>query len=280
MTAMPISQRIKFVLARRAPGLLGMIRSRRRRAHDRREEEIAARRKPILDAFIGRFGLTVQSGPIAGLQYRPGSRSDTLLPRLVGSYEAEIHPLIRRAIDRKPQVIVDIGSEEGYFAAGFAMIAPGATVYAFDIDGDARGWTEEMARINGVSDRVVIGAECTREGLDALLDRPALVLCDCEGYEMVMMDPVAVPNLKRADILIEFHDHTRDDLVISETILARFAATHDATVVAHQPRKSPADFPCLDWLPEGDRGLALHENRMRHQSWVYLEAKDPFVTPS
>ena len=50
--------------------------------------------------FIARYGHVVQGGPFAGMRYLSATR-DPILPKLVGSYEAESHPWIRAAIEKR-----------------------------------------------------------------------------------------------------------------------------------------------------------------------------------
>ena len=65
-------------------------------------------------------GRRVSSGPFAGLRYVGTSPNPHIGPALLGTYELEIHPFLRRLLTGDFDVFVDIGSAEGYFAAGFA----------------------------------------------------------------------------------------------------------------------------------------------------------------
>ncbi len=102
--------------------------------------------------------------------------------------------------------VVDIGCDEGYYAVGMAMRLPRARVYAFDINSQAQHDCAQMAVLNNVQDRVVIGGECTWEGLQQLLKPGDLVICDCEGCEAALMDPAKAPALARAFLIVELHD--------------------------------------------------------------------------
>lgn len=267
-------KQLKRMLSRYFPRLLSAVQRVRRRRTVRREQQIAAQIAPLRQEFGDRWGWTVQSGVLRGLKYHPGSKSDSLLARLVGCYEAEIHPSLEAALARNPAVMVDIGCEEGYFAVGLAVRQPAATMYAFDIEPWAQAACRDLARRNGVEGRVVVGGECTPEGLQTLLAShpPALVLCDCEGYELEIMNPERVPALRTADVVIELHDFLRPDVDITGTVVARFAATHDVRLIDRGDRNA-ADYPCLSDLPTEQRALAMYEPRMPVQQWAYLKSK-------
>ena len=94
------------------------------------------------------------------------------MPKLVGSYEAELHGVIEQIVATDYQVVVDVGCAEGYYANGLARRLPSARVYAFDTDPEARHLCEAMAALNGVEKRVIVGGKCEPDDLNALLKRP------------------------------------------------------------------------------------------------------------
>ena len=98
------------------------------------------------------------------------------------------------------------------------------------------------------------------------------MFCDCEGYEIELLDPDKAPHLKTADIIVELHDFMRTDIDITPTILSRFAATHDIAIAGVTQRAS-RDYSCLAEFPERARGRALHENRVSYQQWAFLRSK-------
>lgn len=264
--------RVKRILAKHCPRLLTAIQRVRRNASLWHERRIALHIAPFREAFAEQCVWTVQSGLLAGLKYHHNSRSDSLLPRLVGSYEAEIYPSLEVALHRQPTVMVDIGCEEGYFAVGLARLQPAAIMYAFDIDPAAQAWCRDLARLNGVEDRLVINGECTPEKLQTILGTRALVVCDCEGFELEIMDPARIPALLSTDLLIEMHDHVRSDVDITPTVTARFTDSHDVTIIYRRGRDE-SDYPCLEALLPLQRGLAMYEPRMPRQQWAFLKSR-------
>jgi predicted O-methyltransferase YrrM len=263
---------VKRAISTCAPALFDAIRYSRQAMHKRRNVRLQTALTPWKQSFISKFDFVVQGGPFAGMKFHRSSVADAYLPLLIGSYEAETHGFIETALARAPKIIVDVGCEAGYVAVGLALRAPAATVFAFDIDAVARSKCRSLAGINRVEDQVIVEGECTPQKLDALCCDRVLVFCDCEGYELELLDPEKAPRLKNADIIVELHDFMRTDVAITPAILARFADTHDIAVTGVK-RRSAADFPCLSVLPGKVRARALHEDRVEYQQWAYLKAK-------
>lgn len=215
-----------------------------------------------------RHGWIVQSGPFKGMKYVREARCSALLPKLLGTYEAEVADVILHAVNEDYPVIVDIGCAEGYYAVGIALRKPGSRVFAYDLDPAARRLCGDLARRNSVADRVVIGTRFSFRDFEVPLTS-AFIICDIEGSEVELFAPEVVPDLAGCDLLIELHDfdgrHCRD------AIIPRFRASHevrlfDATV------RNPKMSPFVDVLPAADRALAVDELR-RPQQWLLLRSK-------
>src|ERR1035437_4265269 len=89
--------------------------------------------------------LIVINGPFKGMKYpyfKPYGIAT--LPTLLGSYEKEIQFIMDIIIKNGYQNILDIGCAEGYYAVGLANCT-NATVFAYDINEDARKFCHSMA---------------------------------------------------------------------------------------------------------------------------------------
>ena len=192
------------------------------------------------------------------------------MPILSGSYEAELHDALTAWIDAAPSLLIDVGCSEGYYAIGLARAIPDATVHAFDIDPEARRLCGGLAELNGVADRVVIDAECTQRRLEAFPEAGVHLFMDCEGCELALLDPAAVPRLAGWSILVELHDFI--DPSISDTIAKRFAATHEVRLIDEQPRDS-YPVPELAGLVPAERARRLDEHRPERMRWAMLEPR-------
>ena len=209
----------------------------------------------------------VMTGPFSGMAYIEEACGSALCPKLVGSYEAELHQVIQAIIQRPYPLIVDVGAAEGYYACGLAMRLPHARVLAYDINPVARELCERMARLNGVEHRVKVMAACTPAELNGVLLPGSLVLCDCEGYEMDLLDPAAVPALGACDLLVELHEHLVPG-VLAE-VARRFKASHDIQSIMSCARDG-RDYQFLGFLDSRQRQLAVHEYRPATQQWLWM----------
>jgi hypothetical protein len=184
-------------------------------------------------------GDCVQFGPFAGM-YIPevtawaDNNSGT---RLIGSYEFELHAVVEKIVARKPDMIVNVGCAEGYYAIGFARLLPHLQVVAIDVDDASLDLCEKYAAQNGVFDRVhtVLGKPAPQE-LAVGIEGRCLYFVDCEGDEVALLDEKQCPLLLTSDIIVECHDFMEP--TISKTLQERFESTHDIEVIEH-------GYPCL-----------------------------------
>lgn len=257
---------IRWGMSTRAGAKLMRLASEERELylHDRGVQRIA-------NEVGARLGPRVLAGPFAGLEYPAfASAGSAIFPKILGSYEQELQSVIESLIARSYTTIVDIGAAEGYYAVGMAKRLPHAAVYAFEADPGGAAQLAELAAANGVSARVIARGYCAVEDLLALdLSGLPLIISDCEGAEVVLLDPRAVPQLSRCDILLEFHSLRDADPYA--LFRERFAATHDIEIIDVQPR-DPNSYPTLGFLSRADREHVLFEGP-RAVGWGVFSAK-------
>lgn len=244
------------------------LRMLRHRAHAARLAQAGGGREAMRQ-WRHIFGNTVASGPFLGMQYTPRWGDASALGKLVGSYECELHPVIGDLLRAAPDRIIVIGSAEGYYSIGCARVVPTARIDAFDTDGLARWNTQKLAMDNGVSRRVFVHGAATPDSLATVLTRgPALIICDCEGYEDILLNPQHTPALAACDILVELHEQSQEQL--GENLAARFPGSH-ATFIASTDR-CVGDYASLTAISESRRSLALREFRYA-QRWLVLRTQ-------
>ena len=229
-----------------------------------REEKVRA--KAMADISTKRI---VAAGPFAGMQYLPVSVGSVLVPKVAGVYEKELYPAVERVIAAEPDVVVDLGSAEGFYVVGMAMRLPAAKVHGFDIDPYARHLTQCLAELNATTDRVTVAGLCDHATLDRLLasaDRPA-VICDIEGGELDLLDVERVPSLSKTVLLIEAHEIDRDKQSTADIMVDRLQATHDIERIAVQPRER-GDVPELANLDDESFFHATNEWRLQVDGWL------------
>jgi predicted O-methyltransferase YrrM len=221
----------------------------------------------------------IVAGPFQGIRMElSGLSSRHLLCYLLGSAEIELRDVIGRVIDRGYRTILNIGAADGYYAVGLAVRSPGTQVEAFEALPAFHAIVERSARANGVQGRIALRGACDANALRHHLQtdaKPSLVLMDIEGGEAELLDPLAVPQLRQVDILVETHDAFVPR--ITETLIDRFQATHHIERYTARSRllnDFPPDFlPTLKrWFPRLVVEL-MDERRTGLQHWLFLTAK-------
>jgi precorrin-6B methylase 2 len=228
------------------------------------------RSRLLVNTFIQHHGARIWSGPFAGMDYVSEATEGSLIARLLGVYESELHPHLAAIVGAGLDCVIDVGCAEGYYAVGLARMAPEVTVYAYDIDEKARLACADLAARNGVSNRVIVGGAFAPDGFEVFAGRRALVLVDAEGAEVDILQPALSPALAGMSIIVETHDLYRAGAMA--TMLERFSPTHDIVRVDQQPKT----FVMPDWLqalPHLDQLLAVWEWRARPTPWLVMTPK-------
>jgi hypothetical protein len=188
-------------------------------------------------------------------------------PLLLGCYEHELHPFFEDAIAKNYARILNIGCSVGYYAVGLARRMPTVVIEAFDIDEVARNKCQEMARVNGVEDRVHISGEFFGKDFEKYADKKTLVIMDIEGAEKELLNPEAFPSLRKMDVLVELHDF--GDPTISKTILPRFEPSHTIEII-----KNRTSLPDVDKLLPESYHLDPYDHMLL--GWECREGKTPW----
>jgi hypothetical protein len=214
----------------------------------------------------------VLTGPFRGMEYTDDSAGSALSPKLLGTYEKELSCVIEAACFRAYGLIIVIGAAEGYYAVGMALKSPQAHVIAFEQSEIARRLLRRLIDRNRVSERISIDKTCSIENLATVLNGEGrkLVICDVDGAEVDLLDPIRVTGLRRVDVLVELHDCFTPG--ISAEIEKRFAGSHFIDVIKARPRRS-WDCPKGLGLTGRDGSLAVQEHRPGPQSWFWMRAR-------
>jgi hypothetical protein len=227
------------------------------------------RRTAIINTLLGLHAGTVVSGPFAGMKLLPEASwgDGDLSPKLLGCYEAELHPSIAKAVSRLPDVIVNLGCAEGYYAVGMARLLPHASVFAFDTSEQGQDICRRAAAANEVGERVRVAGTCDGEQLCRILTQPRrhLLIVDCEGAELELLDPVRVPEILQCDMIVECHDFVKQG--ITQALIDRFSPSHDIENIMEGAR-DPNQFASLRGWRSMDRWLAVNEGRPMTMNWL------------
>jgi hypothetical protein len=218
--------------------------------------------------------LRVMTGPFKGLLFPREAYASAIVPCVLGVYEKELHGVVETLCVRSADLIVDIGAGEGYYSIGMALRNPQARHVAFEMFKPARHILNRTAAANGITMRFEARGACTVPELRKVLAgaRNAVIICDCEGAEDLLLDPMAVPELQRAAILVELHDHFCPG--VSARIRERFAPTHRVEQFDTVERTA-GDVPPGVRMTDAQIAELLSEHRGIEQSWFFLDPHHP-----
>lgn len=232
-------------------------------------------REQLDNVIIAQSRMRVMTGPFRGVKLTNDvTWSDgDLSPKLLGVYELEVQNHIQRLSVNEYDAIINIGSADGYYAAGIGRLIKDVPIYCFEINENAHRVAQIVAQINGVGERVTQFGACEPDLLAQISSKHKrlLVVCDCEGYEKnLFTDNTVFRAMAHSDIIIECHD--LDDPDITGEILEKMMVSHFAKIV-YSGARNPNDFGFLANLHDRDRWLAVSEGRWGMMHWLVCEAK-------
>jgi hypothetical protein len=234
-----------------------------------------ARRSAERIRALGLDKLEVLSGPFKGMRYGDFSYNSALIPKLLGTYEADLHGWVGEALAAGYDAVINIGCAEGYYAVGFAHANPGIEVVAIDTSGLALDMLSKLATLNGLQDRIRVADARTPAELEGLLQRykRPLLFVDIEGAEDELLDIRRAPSLAAADMIVETHDGY--NFGVTRRLIERFWPTHRFTITGGQEAE---DRPLPPIVREriADPAVArdlLSESRGLPELWLRFKAR-------
>ncbi len=226
----------------------------------------------IQNTLLQQQGTRVMQGPLQGMDFLSQSAEGCHIAKLLGCYEQPLLPYIEAAIRASYPTILNIGCAEGYYAVGMARRMSDTHVLAFDLNPKAQATCRALAEKNGVLDRIQIGGLFKPEDFADYASQRVLVLCDIEGAERALLDPVSAPALQGMDLIVESHECLIPG--ITQTLIARFRTSHDITLVHDNGQRELANAPA--WFKNFahlDQLLATWEWRSGPTPWLVMKAK-------
>jgi hypothetical protein len=203
----------------------------------------------VVECALKPFRWTVSAGPFKGTVCRFTEGGDGVVAKLAGTYEMEIHPAFESAIGRFPNLVVDVGSAEGFYVAGLARACPGAHMIAYEAKEVWRERIKSITKANGVGDRCEVRGFCDKGEFRRLLDtatgKSVFVLMDIEGGEFDLVDEEILPVLSNTELLVELHE--RDSRGRGDALIRLLERSHEVNVIWGNETRLPSDVPSLGW---------------------------------
>lgn len=216
----------------------------------------------------------VYTGPFKGMTLLPSVfwGDGDFGSKLLGIYEDELHPFITDAVSNQPDLVINVGCAEGYYAIGMARLLPDSAVIAVDVDHRGAKICQDNSEANQTTNVEVVLKNVDVAWLSKKLihSQNPLLIVDCEGAELELLDLSKIPDLSKASIIVECHDVIISG--ITETLKTRFQGTHDI-VHKEQSYKDPYQFDFLRQFSDCDKWAIVHEGRPSTMGWLYMTPK-------
>jgi len=217
----------------------------------------------------------VYQGPFVGMIYRTDRAvGSAYFPKTLGTYEKEIQPLIESIKKFSWSRIINIGAGEGYYAVGLARACPQAEVFAFEANSEAHKLIQKLASANHASISVFGACDVATLASLPVKSGQQLVVCDVEGFEKEMIDPVRVPFLVESHLLVEVHEDRAPG--VEELLHRRLRPSHKIEII-RQENRVRADFPLRGLiprlLPDGHILSIMNEMRRPNTNWLWAVPK-------
>jgi hypothetical protein len=230
------------------------------------------RRTEIDSLILSEHHHTVAAGPFKGMQFISEPRSGRLSPKILGTYERELHPIVRQIMESDYECVINVGCAEGYYAVGLARSMKDIVVHAYDIDKKAIEELVQMAELNAVSEKIVIGGVCDANTLNGFPYKDCILICDIEGNERTLLNPSTAPRLLGFDILVEIHDGSQST-EIHDLLVKRFRDSHNLEFIRYQGRNR-RDCASIKSLKGGkSKIIAVDEFRRVGLEWGFFKLK-------
>ena len=220
----------------------------------------------------------VMAGPFVGMRYAEAASVGSMLwPKFLGTYESELRPCFETIAQKGAyHQIVDVGFAEGYYLIGLGRMFQNAKLVGFDVEDEAKQLCQANAEANGIREsRLSLFGGFDPKIFRDELSEESLVVVDCEGFENDVIENLPSEDLKKADWLIETHDHLVEGT--TERLRVAFTGTHEVIEVTTDDDLSNK----CELLPERVRQrhspylqeVLVSEDRKAKQSWIFATRK-------
>lgn len=212
----------------------------------------------------------VMNGPFKGLNY-DGIESfcSTINPKLFGTYEIELHNVIKQIIKKSYLRIIDIGSAEGYYAIGipYAKNNLEVEVVAIEVSKVATDNLRKLAK-NNIQNKVIITDKF--ESKKYYDNKDTIVIMDCEGAELDYLKKIDKKHILKWDFLIEIHVQKKKNIIkeiekiFKERKINKIKSIDDYHKIEEYSEFIPKHFD------DNTKLLLLSENRRSGMYWFYI----------
>jgi hypothetical protein len=193
---------------------------------------------------------------------------------LLGVWEKEISFIWDSLNDFK--CIIDVGAAEGFYAVGIARKYPDKKIYAYEMNSMTKKLLKEVVSDNLVTNIEICG-KCEFSNLRELGVNlnGSLIIMDCEGHEIELLNDRSPSILKNTSIVVELHEMYVPGC--TNKLKERFSPTHVIKEIEGKQRGIndwPSQLKLLRYLYPNELLLDfMDEGRPYPMNWLYMKPK-------
>lgn len=177
--------------------------------------------------LLNSIGNRVYSGPFSGLGIPDSIGKLLTVPEILGLYESCMHKYIFKSVNQKLNNIMIIGAHYGYYVTGLNYLCSPEKIFAFELDDYFHPYIKEWSSYNSLPVPYVSG-KADVQLFESLSEPIDFMICDCEGYEIELLNPARFDWQKECTILVELHPFYRKNLI--STIISNFKNYHNIEI--------------------------------------------------
>lgn len=227
-------------------------------------------RSSVNDKVVRATGNVVHGGPFDGMKLPAQDSWGDRGSKLLAFYELELHAILQGVIRRPPDLAINVGCAEGYYAVGLARAMPTTPVIAYDIDPNAQDVCRLASEMNSLTNLDVRGL-CTPEELAQKVSgsKRTFLFLDCEGGERELLVSNTA-GFENSQIVVECHDHIAPR--VTADMMRKFEKSHELRIIK-QGARNPFDHPVVAGWPERELWELVCERRRQRGSWLHCIPK-------
>ncbi|MCZ4221810.1 hypothetical protein [Pedobacter rhodius] len=224
-----------------------------------------------LQVLLEMVGNSVYYGPFTGLKIPDSLIPHLTIPEVLGLYESCLFNVWSKLLSKNIKNILVVGGHYGYYSAGLSYFYQPDQVYIFETDITCHHLILDWIEPNNLNN-FHIYESATEQIFKGWENEVDLIICDCEGEEMILLDPIQFPWQQQTKIVIELHPFYRENL--TGTISKKFSKTHHLELIYD-------DFEEDKKIQQVLSGLDLDNlNYIKHPKhrWIIKEGKKIYTS--
>ena len=198
-----------------------------------------------------------------------------LSSKLLGIYEEEVQKEIlalQKDSLTKKDILINLGSADGYHAIGLLKSKLFESVIVFDKDKESFESFKENLEANNLKSNISYHGEADEnfiENLSNLEFDNCFFLIDIEGDEFKILNHNNLNKIKKSNIILEFHEKFDER---DEKFINMLKSIFKIKIFINES-KNVNKFEILQKLNDVDRVLTTNENRICVMKWIVCTPK-------